>query len=115
MCGCGLSCQDDKQTVVCLGHSAPLASGWSETGSNLFTTGEAQMKKPIKEHNQFESLFLQIRPRLVGLVSRYLKRSQDVEDVIQETFVRSYQSWIKQRIEQPEHYLFRTARNLSLK
>ncbi|QIB66995.1 RNA polymerase sigma factor [Kineobactrum salinum] len=73
------------------------------------------MKKNRESDRQFVRLFLSSRPRLFSLVSRYLKRPQDVEDVVQETFVRSYQSWIDQRIEQPENYLFRTARNLSLK
>lgn len=64
---------------------------------------------------QLERIFLENRPKLFSLVSRYLKRPQDVEDVVQEAFLRSYQSDIDQRIDQPANYMFRTARNLSLK
>lgn len=63
----------------------------------------------------FTQVFLKIRPRILGVVSQYLRNSSDVEDVVQETFIRTYQAWIEDRVQQPEKYIFRTARNLSFK
>lgn len=65
--------------------------------------------------SQLERAFVENRPKLFSLVSRYLKRPQDVEDVVQEAFLRSFQSDIEKRIKKPANYMFRTARNLSLK
>ena len=73
------------------------------------------MRKQTCQKKQFEQIFLDNRRKLFSLVSRYLNRPQDIEDVVQETFIRSYQSDIKRQIDKPENYMFRTARNLSLK
>lgn len=62
----------------------------------------------------FEGIFLSCRPKLSKLVSRYLNRPSDIEDVLQETFLKSYVVWLREHIEKPENYLFRTARNISL-
>lgn len=79
------------------------------------------MAKPIKNKGiqevpqSLESVFLGCRTGLKRLVSRYLRRPQDVDDIVQEVFLRSYQVDIKRKIEHPEGYMFRAARNLSLK
>lgn len=62
-----------------------------------------------------ETVFLGCRNGLKRLVSRYLRRPQDVDDIVQEVFLRSYQVDIKKKIDHPEGYMFRAARNLSLK
>lgn len=64
---------------------------------------------------EFEQIFLTIRPRLRSLVQRYLRQPQDVDDIVQDTFVNSYPAWLDQQVEKPGQYLMRTARNLSLK
>ncbi len=75
------------------------------------TENRARQDQP----RRFEDIFLACRSGLKRLVSRYLRSPQDVEDVVQEVFIRSYQVNISKKIEQPNGYMFRTARNLSLK
>lgn len=64
---------------------------------------------------QFETLFLECYSSLKAVISRYLKRPEDVEDIVQETFVRSYEARQQSRITNLKAYFFATARNLSLK
>lgn len=48
-------------------------------------------------------------------VKRFLRNQADVEDVVQETFVRSYIHLVERDIQNPTAYLFTTAKNLALK
>ncbi len=75
------------------------------------TENRARQDRP----RRFEDIFLACRSDLNRLVSRYLKSPQDVEDVVQEVFIRSYKIDIIRKIDKPKGYMFRTARNLSLK
>ena len=59
-------------------------------------------------------IYLEIRASLTRYVSRYFKRSQEAEDVVQEAFVKVIQAQREREIQSPKSYLFRTARNLSL-
>ena len=59
-------------------------------------------------------IYLEIRASLTRYVSRYFKRSQEAEDVVQEAFVKVIQAQRERDIQSPKSYLFRTARNLSL-
>jgi RNA polymerase sigma-70 factor (ECF subfamily) len=61
------------------------------------------------------SLFLKNKPRLISWVKRFLKSSADVEDIVQEAYVKSYQHLIDKEIENPSGYMFTTAKNLALK
>ena len=61
-----------------------------------------------------ECIYLEIRATLTRYVSRYFKRSQEAEDVVQEAFVKVIQAQKQRDIQSPKSYLFRTARNLSL-
>ena len=65
--------------------------------------------------NRFEDVFLDCYASLKSVVSRYLKRPEDVEDIVQEVFVRTYAAKSKSRILNLRAYFFTTARNLSLK
>lgn len=61
-----------------------------------------------------EDTFLECYSALKTVVSRYLGRTDDVEDIVQDTFVHVYQAKAKSQILDIRSYLFRTARNLSL-
>lgn len=61
-----------------------------------------------------ERIYLEIRASLTRYVTRYFKRSQEAEDVVQETFVKVIQAQRERSIDSPKSYIFRTARNLSL-
>ena len=65
--------------------------------------------------NRFEDVFQDCYASLKSVVSRYLKRPEDVEDIVQEVFVRTYAAKSKSRIQNLRAYFFTTARNLSLK
>ncbi len=65
--------------------------------------------------NRFEDVFQDCYASLKSVVSRYLKRPEDVEDIVQEVFVRTYAAKSKSGIQNLRAYFFTTARNLSLK
>jgi RNA polymerase sigma factor (sigma-70 family) len=50
------------------------------------------------------------------LLSRFIGRvvaPGDIEDIVQETFIRSMQAGVERRIDHPKAFMFRTARNLA--
>lgn len=47
-------------------------------------------------------------------LSRYFTSRQDIEDVVQETFLRAYVEHRKQGLRHPRGFLFRVAKNVSL-
>lgn len=61
-----------------------------------------------------ERIYLEVRASLTRYVSRYFRRSQEAEDVVQETFVKVIQAQRQRDITSPKSYIFRTARNLAL-
>lgn len=63
----------------------------------------------------FDEVFLDCYDSLKSVIGRYLRRPEDVEDIVQETFVRTYEAKQKSRILNLKAYFFTTARNLSLK
>ena len=54
-----------------------------------------------------------LRLRLKRYLHRFLKRSEDVEDITQESFLKVLEAGSKGEIRYPKAYLFRTARNLA--
>jgi RNA polymerase sigma-70 factor (ECF subfamily) len=67
------------------------------------------------DKHALEQLFAESRAQLVKWVRRFLRNREDVEDVVQETFVRSYQQLADREIENPKAYIFTAAKNLALK
>jgi RNA polymerase sigma-70 factor (ECF subfamily) len=57
--------------------------------------------------------FLKCRQLLSRCIARVVAPG-DIEDIVQETFVRSMQAGIGRRIDHPQAFMFRTARNLAL-
>ena len=45
---------------------------------------------------------------------RFVVREQDIEDIVQEAFLRAYESEQSQEIRSPKAFLFRVARNIAL-
>lgn len=56
------------------------------------------------EHNVFLKKFL----------ARFLSEQQDIEDVVQEAYLRAYKTEQDREIEQPKAFLFQIAKNLAL-
>ncbi len=59
------------------------------------------------------SLFDHYRPKLASFISRIVK-PQDIDDIVQETFVKSIEAELKQNIDYPRTFMLKTAKNLAL-
>lgn len=66
-----------------------------------------------KPGSTFLNLFLRYRPWLTKMVSQIV-RPGDVEDIVQETFVRTFIVDANRGIKHPKAFMYRTARNLAL-
>lgn len=60
------------------------------------------------------SAFLENNTFLKKYLARFLSELQDIEDVVQETYLRAYKAESRKAIDQPKAFLFRIARNLAL-
>lgn len=65
--------------------------------------------------SEIANAFLNCRAALARFVGRILKHPQDIEDIVQETFVRTYAAGLSGEIDSPKAFLFKTAWNLALK
>lgn len=60
-----------------------------------------------------EQTYLKCRSQLVRVVSSIVHKD-DIEDIVQETFVKSYEAELKQEITFERTYMLKTAKNLAL-
>jgi RNA polymerase sigma factor (sigma-70 family) len=58
--------------------------------------------------------FLAVEASLKKYLRRYLTRAQDIEDVLQDVFIRAYESENIQEIRSPTSYLFKIAKHSAL-
>ncbi len=58
------------------------------------------------------SAFKRYKSALKYFISSYVVNSQDVDDVCQETFLRTYKSSLKNEVLKPKSFMFRVAKNL---
>ncbi len=63
--------------------------------------------------SKIENTFLTYRAHLVKAISGIVKKD-DIEDIVQETFVKSFEAELKQEIKYERTYMLKTARNLAL-
>lgn len=60
--------------------------------------------------NQFETLVIRYQPKIFGMVRRYARREDEVEDIAQEIFVKAFQKLDSFRGDAPfEHWITRLA------
>src|ERR1044072_4483808 len=60
--------------------------------------------------NQFETLVVRYQPKIFGMVRRYARCEEEVEDIAQEIFVKAFQKLDTFRADAPfEHWLTRLA------
>ena len=57
-------------------------------------------------------IFKRYKSALKYFISSYVVNSQDVEDVCQETFLRTYKSSLTSEVLKPKSFMFRVAKNL---
>jgi RNA polymerase sigma factor (sigma-70 family) len=65
-----------------------------------------------KEESMILILFNKYHTALRLFVSSFLANQQDIEDVCQETFLRTYKSSIEYELKKPKSFLFKVAKNL---
>ncbi len=58
------------------------------------------------------SAFNRYKSALKYFISSYVVNSQDVDDVCQETFLRTYKSSLEKEVLKPKSFMFRVAKNL---
>jgi len=71
-------------------------------------------KSTGKRHSPVSAAFVEHNEFLKKFVARYLHNHYDIEDVVQETYLRAYSAESKQAVEHPKAFLFRIARNVAL-
>jgi RNA polymerase sigma-70 factor (ECF subfamily) len=73
-------------------------------------------KQNSRRHSEVSSAYLEHRTFLKRFLSRFLSNPDDIDDVVQETFLRAYNAENNDTdIHSPKAFLFRVARNLALK
>lgn len=72
-------------------------------------------RSPSFKEGSIEDVFLASYDSLKFVARRHGTRPQDVEDIVQETFVRARQAQANTKIQDFRAYLFQTARNLAFK
>jgi RNA polymerase sigma-70 factor (ECF subfamily) len=68
----------------------------------------------MRRDSAITAAFLEHVTFLKKFLTRFLREQQDIDDVIQETYLRAYSAEQIKSIEQPKAFLFRIARNLAL-
>jgi len=60
----------------------------------------------------FTDTFIGYQNTIKGFISRIVK-SDDIDDIVQETYVRSYEANLKQEIKYAKSYMLKTAKNIA--
>lgn len=95
-----------------------IVSGYEDFQRSLVLIPE-RLKYTLNMHNNngmtatLHNIFLASRDSLTRVVSR-LVPPKEIEDIVQETYVRICQLERQQHIEQPRSFMMKTARNLAL-
>jgi len=89
----------------------------SEKDVMEFKKGEGTKNIKLDSHSpgldtSFPSFFSRYNNGLKRFISRFLLDPQDIEDICQESFLRTYKSLKDAELEKPKSFLFRVAKNL---
>ena len=76
--------------------------------------GNHKPKESGQPLSAISSAFLENSSLLKKFLTRFLYQRQDIEDVVQEAYLRAYKAEKDAEIEQPKAFLFRVARNIAL-
>jgi RNA polymerase sigma factor (sigma-70 family) len=71
-------------------------------------------KRPVRELTAVSAAFLENTLNLKRFLTRYVSSQRDIEDVVQETYLRAFVSEQRKNVAQPQAFLFRIARNIAL-
>ncbi len=59
--------------------------------------------------------FYKNRLALRRIISKYRPNADDIDEIAQETFLRSFAAELERKIHEPDHFLMRVAKNLAIK
>lgn len=68
----------------------------------------------VQKHSSVSTVFAENRTFLMKFISRYFSDTYDIEDVVQETYLRAYEAEGKRKIDSPKSFLFKIAKNVAL-
>ena len=68
----------------------------------------------MKKSNILDQAFFSVQKALKASLHKFISNPQDIEDVVQETYLRAVASNTSKTIENPEAYLFRASRNIAI-
>ena len=85
--------------------------------SLILVTNTRTTAKNMNDQNEenlisLKDIFFDHKRTLIAYMAKYFLRPEDVEDILQETYVRTLEASLKTTISSPRSYLFITARNL---
>ncbi len=75
---------------------------------------EQPQQPPGGREVDMAEVYKDLRASLMRFASRYFRRPQEIEDVVQEAFVKVIEAQHRRDIREPRAYLFKTTRNLAL-
>ncbi len=67
----------------------------------------------MSEKSKIASTYMKYRSKLMRAISSIVD-ANDIEDIVQDAFVKSYEAELKQEIQYERTYMLRTVRNLAL-
>ncbi len=92
------------------GHPDRVSYGWGLPGA---WGGRMASEEGDGALESFLGAFLNLRKRLTRAVGRIVQ-PDDIEDIVQETFLRCYQASTRTTVQFPRSFMLTTARNLAL-
>ena len=69
---------------------------------------------PKQRSGEMSRIYSELRTSLMRFAYRYFKTPQDIEDVVQEAFIKVIEAKQHRDIEHPKAYMYQTVKNLSL-
>ncbi|KGJ92012.1 RNA polymerase, sigma-24 subunit, RpoE, ECF subfamily [Colwellia psychrerythraea] len=67
----------------------------------------------MARNSTLTTLFLSTK-RNIGRLIRHIVKTDDIDDIVQETFIKTYEADLKQEIKYVRSYMLKTAKNLAL-
>ena len=64
-------------------------------------------------NEKLSTIFVNYTKSIRRYISRFVNPN-DIDDIVQETFIRSYEADLKQKIKYPKSYMLKTAKNIAL-
>ncbi|WP_158768886.1 RNA polymerase sigma factor [Paraglaciecola sp. L1A13] len=73
------------------------------------------MQEDVLRKKSILSVFSECKSSLANVVRRYVKKEYELEDILQEAFVKTFVADKQKQIKFPKLYLFKTTKNLAIR